>query len=292
MNAPARRPPGGLRVLATGPLATIQDRGRPGLARLGVSPSGAADRGALALGNRLVGNPPDAAGIEVTLGGLCVRAEQPCVIALTGADAHALVDGRPTGPNATLTLAAGATAQLGVPDDGLRSYLAVRGGVAGPAVLGSRSRDVLAQLGPAPLSVGDLLPIGPAGPALPDTDWAPGAAYADVTLHCRPGPRADWFTETARATLTSAGWHVSGDIDRIGVRLAGPKLRRAITDELPSEGLVRGAIQVPASGQPLIFLADHPTTGGYPVIAVVDDADTDAVAQLRPGERVRLAWGA
>lgn len=280
--------PGGLVVLATGPFASVQDLGRPGSARFGVSPSGAADRVALALANRLVGNPPEAAGIEVTLGGLSVRAGQGCLIALAGADAGAAVDGRAAGTNATTVLPGGATLTLGIAAAGLRTYVAVRGGIDVPAVLGSRSYDVLAQLGPPPLQAGDRLRIGVSEQGVPDTDWAPptlpGAGV--VALRCRPGPRADWFTPAARRVLTSAQWTVTTDADRIGVRLAGPRLDRLITGELPSEGLVRGAIQVPASGQPLIFLADHPTTGGYPVIAVIDNADTDRVAQLRPGQTV------
>ena len=283
---------GGLRVLATGPLATIQDLGRPGLSHLGVSPSGAADRGALALGNRLVGNPPDAAGVEITLGGLIVRAESAVVVTLTGSEAQAHLDGRAVGVDATIALPAGAILSLGLPERGLRTYLAVRGGLAVVPVLTSRSYDSLARLGPAPLQPGDLLSVGSSPFPVPDVDWAPSRPWPGParTVTGRPGPRLDWFTDAARQLLVSTVWTVTDDLDRIGIRLAGPALDRRIGRELPSEGLVRGAIQVPPSGQPLIFLADHPTTGGYPVIAVVNDSDTDALAQLRPGQTLRLRW--
>jgi biotin-dependent carboxylase-like uncharacterized protein len=274
-------------VLATGPLATVQDLGRPGLARLGISPSGAADRGALALGNRLVGNPEDSAAIEVTLGGLSVRARRPLLIALTGADAHAEINGHPVGTHASITLASKAILTLGAPRAGLRTYLSVRGGILIEPVLGSRSFDTLGGLGPPPLQVGDRIKIGSSDLPVPEVDWAPETSTSDlVSANCHDGPRVDWFSSSARKTFYKSIWTVTGDLDRVGVRLAGPVLERSILNELPSEGLVRGAVQVPADGQPLIFLADHPTTGGYPVIAVVND--TDPVAQLRPGQSVRF----
>ncbi|MCW2525634.1 MAG: allophanate hydrolase subunit 2 [Pseudonocardiales bacterium] len=277
----------GLVVLATGPLASVQDLGRPGLARLGVSPSGAADRGALALGNRLVGNPEGAAGIEVTLGGLSVRARRPLLIALTGADAHAEIDGHPIGTHASVTLSRKAVLTLRTPASGLRTYLSVRGGIRVEPVLGSRSYDTLAGLGPPALQVGDRIKVGVSDLPVPEIDWATEPASSElVSLDCLDGPRADWFSPSARRTFYKSIWTVTGDLDRVGVRLAGPALERTISTELPSEGLVRGAVQVPANGQPLIFLADHPTTGGYPVIAVV--SNTDAVAQLRPGQSLRF----
>ncbi len=278
-------------VRATGPLTTVQDLGRPGLAGLGVSPSGAADRAAYQLANRLVGNPPGAAALEVTLGGLAVQAEASCVVAVTGAPLPVTVDGRPTGVNASFTLAAGRTLALGVPWAGLRTYLAVRGGIDVPAVLGSRSTDLLGGLGPRPLRAGDALAIGGGHlPGMPDTDLAPVAAptSGDAVLWCLPGPRRDWFADPG--VLTRSRWLVSADSNRIAARLSGPQLHRSVPGELPSEGLVRGAVQVPSSGQPLIFLADHPTTGGYPVIAVLRADSADTAAQLRPGQGVRFRW--
>ena len=279
-----------LEVLETGLLATVQDRGRPGRADIGVSPSGAADRAALALANRLVGNRPGAAGIEATFGGLVVRAGADLVVALTGAPVRAEVDGRPVGLNATVPIHRGSTLRLHRPEIGLRTYLAVRGGIDVEPVLGSRSHDVLSGLGPAVLRAGDRLAVGRARGRLPEIDVAPVAVQpaGHAVLRCSPGPRADWLSSGALAALVAATWVVTSDINRVGIRLDGPVLHRRDQRELPSEGLVRGAIQVPGFGRPMIFLADHPTTGGYPVVAVVNDADTDLLAQLRPGDRVRL----
>jgi biotin-dependent carboxylase-like uncharacterized protein len=276
-------------VEATGPLVLLQDLGRPGLAHLGVSPSGAADRSAHRLANRLVGNPEGAATLEVTLGGLAVRATTTVFVAVTGAATTLRADGVPTASHATLALPSGARLVLEPPPRGLRSYLAVRGGFAVPPVLGSRSRDVLAGLGPAPVRVGDVLPVGVPTDPLPDADRAPAPAPAPVRrLAVRPGPRRDWFTADAWRTLLAATWTVTADVDRVAVRLSGPALARAVAEELPSEGLVRGAVQVPTSGQPLLFGPDHPVTGGYPVLAVLTAAAADTAAQLRPGDPVRF----
>jgi biotin-dependent carboxylase-like uncharacterized protein len=274
-------------VEATGPLTLLQDLGRPGLAHLGVSPSGAADRAAHRLANRLVGNDEGTATLETTLGGLAVRATAPVFVAVTGAPTTVRVDGSPTSSHTTLVLRAGSRLVVEPPPVGLRNHLAVRGGVVVPPVLGSRSRDVLAGLGPAPLAVGDLLPVGPPTAPLPDADRAPAPA-PPAALVVRPGPRRDWFTPDAWSTLLGAAWTATTDVDRVAVRLAGPPLARAVTEELPSEGLVRGAVQVPASGQPLLFGPDHPVTGGYPVLAVLTAAAADAAAQLRPGDAVRF----
>ncbi|WP_030167166.1 biotin-dependent carboxyltransferase family protein [Spirillospora albida] len=277
-----------IEVVRPGPLATVQDLGRPGLAHLGVPRSGAADERALRLANRLVGNPEGAAGIEFTLGGGALRFAGPAWIAVTGAPVPLSVGGRGHGINAPCHIAPGAVVELGAPSTGLRSYLAVRGGVDAEAVLGSRSTDLLSGLGPAPLASGDRLPVGPAeglGDIL--VDVAPVAPDPPV-LRVLPGPRHDWFADGALAVLTSAPYEVTADGNRVGVRLSGPRLERARTGELGSEGMVTGALQVPPSGQPIIFLADHPTTGGYPVIGVLHSADVPAAAQLRPGGRIRF----
>ncbi|MGP4015922.1 biotin-dependent carboxyltransferase family protein [Saccharopolyspora sp. 5N708] len=283
-----------LEVLATGPLSTIQDLGRPGLADIGVGPSGAADGGAFRLANRLVGNAEAAAAVEVTLGGLAVRATRDLTAAVTGAPCPITVDGRIAAANSVLRIPAGAELRMGVPGRGLRSYLAVRGGIAVPPVLGSCATDVLAGLGPDPLAPGTMLPVGPAPARFPLVDLAPVAAYPadEVVLHVEPGPRHDWFADSALATLVSRPYEVTADSNRIGMRLDGPALERCRTEELPSEGMVAGALQVPPSARPTLFLADHPVTGGYPVIAVVTAADVDKAAQARPGQRVRFRFKA
>ena len=276
-----------LTVLASGPLATVQDRGRRGWASIGVTTSGAADRSAADLANRLVGNDPAAAVVEGTAGGLRVRAERTVLVALTGAPAAVRVDGRPAPFDAPLTLAPGQELGLGMPPVGLRTYLAVRGGVDVPPVLGSRSTDTLSGLGPAPLRAGDRLPVGTLAAAEPIVDVAPvRPPAARPVLHVLSGPRRDWLEPAAWNALTTQEWTVTPDSNRVGLRLAGPRLARARTDELPSEGLVAGAVQVPPDGAPVLFLADHPVTGGYPVLAVVASADLSAAAQLRPGDTV------
>jgi biotin-dependent carboxylase-like uncharacterized protein len=276
-----------LTVVSPGPLAAVQDGGRPGWASIGVTRSGAADRAAAALAGRLVGNDPAAAVVEVTAGGLRVRAGRTLLVAVTGAPGPVTVDDRPAPFAAPLTLRPGQELALGVPPVGLRSYLAVRGGIDVPPVLGSRSTDTLSGLGPAPLRPGDVLPVGSLAAAEPFVDVAPVRAPSPrPVLRVLPGPRRDWLAPEAWVELTSADWTVTADSDRVGLRLSGPRLERARSDELPSEGLVPGAVQVPPDGAPVLFLADHPVTGGYPVLAVVVTADLPAVAQLRPGDRL------
>jgi biotin-dependent carboxylase-like uncharacterized protein len=276
-----------LTVLATGPLTTVQDLGRPGQAALGIGRSGACDRASAALANRLVGNRADDAVLEVTFGGLTVRAGADLLVVTTGARC-------PGAPHAAPTvLRRGQQLRLGPPVSGLRTYLAVRGGIAVPPVLGSRATDLLAGLGPAVVATGDVLPIGePVDPA-PGVDLAPvpEPTAGELTATVLPGPRADWFGDAGWAALTGQAWTVTSESNRVGLRLDGAPLERLRAGELPSEGMVRGALQVPPSGLPVLFLADHPVTGGYPVIGYVTDADVDACAQLRPGQALRLRPG-
>ncbi len=274
-----------LTVLATGPLTTVQDAGRPGQGALGVGRSGACDRAAAGLANRLVGNDPDAAVLEATLGGLVLRADADLVVVTTGARCP----GSPVHAAPGL-LRTGTTLALGVPATGLRTYVAVRGGIAVEPVLGSRSTDLLSGLGPPVLSPGDVLPVGEPTAPMPGVDLAPvpDPPGDEVTLRVLPGPRADWFPSEAAAALTTTAWEVTGESNRIGLRLAGVALERTRTGELSSEGMVRGALQVPPSGQPVLFLADAPVTGGYPVIGYVEDADVDRCGQLRPGQTLRF----
>ncbi|MFD6219012.1 5-oxoprolinase subunit C family protein [Nocardia asteroides] len=273
-----------------GPLATIQDLGRPGWFDSGVGQAGAADRASLRLANRLVGNPEELAAVEVLLGGLTLRADAHLTVAVTGAAAPATVDGTPVGHASVLELAEGQVLRLGFAQSGLRSYVAVRGGIDVPKVLGSRSRDTMSGIGPEPLRAGTQLPVGPPPRTLPTVEFAPLPVPPELlAVRAVPGPRADWFTDPDE--LFHGSWVVSTDTDRIGARLdraEGAPLVRSTTRELPAEGVALGSVQVPPSGQPVVFLADHPITGGYPVIAVVLDADVDRVAQARPGERLRF----
>ena len=279
---------GAVTVLSAVPLTTLQDAGRPGQASTGVGRSGAADRASYGLANRLLGNAAGAAVLEVTFGGLALEASADLTVVTTGArcPGSAVHD-------APGQLRAGAVLRLGVPASGLRTYVGVRGGFAVPPVLGSRSTDVLSGVGPPVVSAGDVLPVGAPELPMPGVDVAPVAdpPEGEVTVRVLPGPRHDWFTDTAWSSLTGGAYTVTSESNRVGLRLDGRPLERAAADELPSEGMVRGALQVPPSGRPVLFLADHPVTGGYPVIGYVTDEDVDACAQLRPGQALRFRAG-
>lgn len=284
----------GLAVEHVQSLALIQDHGRPGYRHLGVPPSGPADRASLTRGNRLLGNPDAAAGIETLLGGLVVRAQRPLLVAVTGGAANVTVDGVPASFGAPVSLRSGQRLEIGAATTGLRCYLCVRGGITesadAPSVLGSMSSDPTSNLGPLPLREGDVLAVGtPTGEPHVGLSIPAVSTPADgLEIRATWGPRADWLTAAGRDDFRSSDWTVSSRTDRVGIRLDGtpPPLERS--DQLPSEGLVRGCVQVPPDGGPIMFLADHPTTGGYPVVAVVDDADTDLLAQAAPGTRVHL----
>lgn len=295
-------------VESAGLQTLIQDRGRPGRADVGISSSGALDRAAADRAARLVGNMPDSACLENVLGGLVLRAVGDQVLAVTGAAVELEITGassesseeadagwRPR-PGLPFALKDGQTLRVGAPSDGLRVYAAVRGGLDVPAVLGSRASDTLAGLGPARLSDGEQLAIGrDPGTAV---DWPlevagapqelPAPSSGPVEIRVVLGPRDDWFTPEALASFQEQEWTVSAASDRVGARLEGRELTRSIDRELPSEGTVPGSIQVPASGLPVVFLRDHPVTGGYPVIACVLEADLDLMAQAAPGRTVRF----
>ncbi|MEU0035635.1 biotin-dependent carboxyltransferase family protein [Streptomyces sp. NPDC006333] len=278
-----------LSVVRAGVLTTVQDQGRPGHAHLGVPRSGALDAPAAALANRLVGNPVEAAVLETTLNGCALRPCSAVTVAVAGAPSPVTVDGRPAPWGAPVRVPAGALLDVGAARAGLRGYVAVSGGVAVDPVLGSRSTDLLSGLGPPPLTDGAVLPLGhPCGvPARVDVVPHPGPP-AELVLRVTPGPRDDWFTASALRTLATAAYRVASASNRIGLRTEGPSLERAVSGELPSEGMVLGAVQVPPDGRPVVFLADHPTTGGYPVIAVVRTADLPAAAQAVAGTPVRF----
>ena len=280
-----------LTVEAPGALSLVEDLGRPGLAHLGVAGSGALDRAALALANRLVGNPDGAAGLEILMGGFRARFDEETWIAVTGAWGRVTLAGHVIAPYTAARAVAGAVLEIGPAERGARYLLAVRGGVDEPAELGSRSRDTLSAIGPAPVVAGQVLEIGAAPAAsvpLLDREAAFPPTAGAVTLALLPGPRAGWFTDAARVTLFDAIWRLSGQADRVGARLEGPALERRVPGELASEATVPGSIQVAGDGRPTILLADRPVTGGYPVIAIISPASLDAVAQLRPGQEVRF----
>jgi biotin-dependent carboxylase-like uncharacterized protein len=283
--------PDHLRVLDAGVLSTVQDLGRTGYAHLGVTSSGAADRASLTLANRLLGNVESAAAVENTYGGLTVELSTGRHLAVVGAPVAVTVDDVAVAEPARFYVRAGQRIHLGRPAPGLHTYLAVTGGLDIKRILGSASRDSLSGLGPPPLQRGQTLPLGTCWAAtLPEVplELAPHRIpprYADVAF--RWGPREVLFSRADRAQFTRTNWIVSQHTDRVGARLDGPAL--SIGDvHLYSEGMMRGAIQVPPSGAPIVFLADHPVTGGYPVIGVVTDDDIALIAQATPGTTLRF----
>lgn len=273
-------------IIDPGALTTVQDLGRPGWAHLGVPRSGALDQPALTLANRLVGNAQGAAALETTLGGVTLRITEAAAVAVTGARCDVRVAGRPVGWGSAVPVPAGAELRVGPALDGARSYVAVAGGLEVTVVLGSRSTDLLSGIGPPVVAAGDRLPLGRPGRASYGTESVPRPRRDTVRLVL--GPRDDWFLDRALVALDGATYRVAADSNRIGLRLEGPSIERARDAELPSEGMVLGAVQVPPSGQPVVLLHDHPTTGGYPVVAVVVTEDLAVCAQARPGDRVTL----
>jgi biotin-dependent carboxylase-like uncharacterized protein len=276
-----------VRIVHAGPLTTVQDRGRPGWAHVGVPRAGALDGPAADLTNRLVGNDADAAVLETTLGGVTFTVTAAMTVAVTGAECAVTVDERAVAWGTAIAVAAGRTVRVGPATRGLRSYVGLAGGVDVPPVLGSRATDTLAGVGPPVLRDGEVLPVGPAQRApVPVDTHRVRRPEGSAELRVVPGPRVDWFEGNALATLTGSTYTVGVESNRVGLRLTGPRLSRRRSEELPSEGIVLGAVQVPASGEPLVFLNDHPTTGGYPVVAVVVPEDLPLCAQLRPGDQV------
>ncbi|MBD0711460.1 biotin-dependent carboxyltransferase family protein [Streptomyces sp. CBMA291] len=276
-------------VVRAGALTTVQDLGRTGYAHVGVGRSGALDPASARLVNRLVGNPETAAVLETTVDGCALRPRRAVTVAVGGAPCPVRVDGRPAAWGTALRVAAGSVLEVGRAVRGLRSYVAFGGGIDVEPVLGSRSTDLLSGLGPAPLTADTVLPLGPVEGVRGMVDAPPWPGPPEVlVLRVRFGPRDDWFTGAALRTLSTRAYRVSPAGDRVGLRLEGPALERAVPGELPSEGMVLGAVQVPPDGRPVVFLADHPTTGGYPVIGVVREADLGAAAQAVPGTAVRF----
>ena len=320
-QVPAPELAAGLRVLAPGLQSLIQDLGRHGHSGLGVSAAGALDRASLRRANRLVGNAPSAAAVETVAGGLTVQAVGDQVLAVAGAPAELTIespyddgscdagpddvdfddaDGSGSGPSwrtvpmaTPFALLDGETLTVGAPESGFRSYLAVRGGVDTAPVLGSRSTDTMSGIGPAPLAAGQLLAAGGEAesgvvghPELQPEYPGTGVTVLDVV----PGPRADWFDQAALDSFTAQDWEVKPQSNRVGMRLHGTPLQRTRQGELASEGTVAGALQVPPEGLPVLFLADHPITGGYPVIAVVVDSQLDRAGQVPIGGKIRFRW--
>ncbi|MBD2863485.1 5-oxoprolinase subunit PxpB [Paenibacillus oceani] len=303
-------------VIKSGLLATVQDGGRLGHQRIGVSVSGPMDGFAHRTANALVGNAPDAAALELTLAGFALRLDADSLVAVTGGGALPTVDGRPLPAWRPVFVRRGSVLAFARVADGCRAYLAVAGGFAVPAVLGSRSTHVPARLGGLegrPLQAGDVLPLGAPGAAAAgllaalrwqagNAAWAPApwgvSPYALPAYNDHPvvritrGPEYERFTPDSAARFGDTAFVLSHRSDRMGCRLEGPQLRMGLSGggSMLSEPVAAGTVQVPPDGYPIVLMADRQTTGGYPRIAQVAEADMPVLAQLRPGETVRFEW--
>jgi antagonist of KipI len=282
-----------IEVLNPGRLTSVQDRGRNGLERYGIPPGGAADWFSAAVANRLVGNEAGAALLEITATGPSVRFDADTTLAITGGDC--VVEEGPVGwAWAAHRVGAGTVLKLGQVNPGFRSYLAFRGGIDVPAVLGSRSLSIRGGFGGGfgrPLQRGDRLPLASAinGEPLPQP-WP--AAHRPQSagpweIRVVPGPHSDAFPRTTLERLTATACRITPSVDRMGLRVETPGLRLQAA-EIVTTAVTSGAIQVTPSGELIALLVDHPTTGGYPVIATVITADQPLLAQARPGDTVRF----
>ncbi len=289
-----------IEVIEPGLLTTVQDLGRTGLLRFGVTGGGALDQASLVLGNRLVGNPPDAAGLELTLLGPRLRFTAPGVVALTGSDVGGTLNGRPMPRWQPVRVAAGDELAF-VPGQaraggGARAYLCVAGGIDVEPVMGGRGTDLFGRFGGVEgraLKAGDRLPVGEPSAGLGQLKrrrlvLPPPERGAGAPLRVVLGPQQDRFTEAAVETLLSEPYKVSNNADRMGLRLTGPVLEHTRGADMISEGIHLGSIQVPGDGLPIALTRARQTVGGYPKIATIIGADLDALGQLRPGDEVRF----
>jgi antagonist of KipI len=283
-----------IRVLDAGPQTTVQDGGRRGQLRYGIPPSGPVDVRSFTLANRLVGNADGAAGLEFTLIGPRLRADGPCVIAVTGAEVPVTINDTPAAAWATLTLAAGDVVKVGPARAGVRGYVAFGGGIEVPAVLGSRSTYLRGRLGGLEgraLRRDDVLRLGAGAPARRRA--VPARAIPDwrqePRLRVVLGPQADRFTEDGIAAFLGGTYEVLPQSDRMGARLQGARIAHSRGHDIISDGIALGAVQVPGDGQPIVLLVDRQSTGGYTKIATVCSFDIPRVGQAKPGQRLRFS---
>ncbi|MCU1259488.1 MAG: hypothetical protein JWO80_2373 [Bryobacterales bacterium] len=283
-----------IRVESPGLFTTVQDLGRPGFGPIGVSASGACDPIALRVGNLLLGNTENAAGLEMTLQGGRYLFPEGAMISLGGSDFGATVDGSPVPVWVPREVMPGQVLTVGRSQSGARAYLCVRGGVAVPLVLGSASTHILSGLGGLegrPLRKGDVLPIGPE-PERPPRRGVRESAAAELgprkMLRVTDGPQTDWFADSTISDFYASTYTVTPEANRMGLRLEGKALASGVSGDMMTEGVSLGCIQVPSGGQPVILFVEQQTTGGYPKIANVIAADLPSVGQLKPGDQIRF----
>jgi len=283
----------GLVIKSCGALTTLQDAGRKGYQRYGLSNAGAMDRTALAIANALVGNTVDDAAIEFAVFGGELAVEGGDVrIAIAGADCPLDIDGEPMPPRVSRRVARGSTIRIGAARSGVFAYLAVAGGFDVAPMLGSISVHLRAHVGGlhgTPLRAGDVLPLRAGQLEGPDLELAASPEHAPGPIRVVLGPQDNLFTSAGIETLLSSEYQITAQADRMGYRLDGPKIAHADGFNIVSDGIVTGSVQVPGTGVPIVLLADRQTTGGYPKIATIVRADLGRFAQMRPGEKVRFS---
>lgn len=281
-----------LTILSPGPLSTIQDAGRFGVLGKGFSPGGAMDTEAMALANLLVGNAPGVGVIEMTMLGITARFDCDCVIALTGADMSARLNECPVERYGSIAVHSGDVLSMKAAKTGMRAYLAVAGGFDLPVVMGSVSTNLKCGLGGfqgRKLQAGDELPLNQSGAAYRSRRISPPGNDPDsISLRVLLGPQDDAFTKQGIDTFLGSAYTVTDKADRMGIRLSGGKIESKSGVDILSDGIAAGSVQVPASGEPIIMMADRQTTGGYAKIATVISADLSRAAQARPGTRIRF----
>jgi antagonist of KipI len=299
-------------VLEPGLLTTIQDLGRSGYQQFGVVVGGAMDPFALRIANALVANQEDAAGLEITLRGPALRFEQDLLIAICGADLTPQIDGYPVKTWRPLAVRRGSVLRFGEPQRGCRAYLAIAGGIDVPPVMGSRSTYLRAQIGGLEgraLRAGDVLTLFPSSesaarrvqrwldavtpaplfcPSWSVADNQPVANDSAIVVRVLRGAQFNWFDAASQQSFFAAEFEITPQSDRMGYRLAGPQLRLVSDREMISEAVTVGTVQVPPAGQPIVLMADRQTTGGYPKIADAATVDFSALAQARPGDKIRF----
>jgi antagonist of KipI len=283
-----------IQVQSPGLLTTVQDLGREGFGPLGVSPSGAADPISLRIGNRLVANPESAAALEMTLLGGAFLFPQGATIALTGSDFGATLDGARLDLWKSSEVTPGQTLRVGSTQSGARCYISVHGGIAVKPFLGSASTHLLSGLGGydgRALRKGDVLNINDEATPFRRKTIAPQALEQLAprkVLRVTPGPQSEWFPESSLRSFCENTYRVAEESNRMGLRLEGGPIARESNNEMITEGVSLGAVQITASGLPIILFVEQQTTGGYPKIANVISADLHSLGQLRPRDQIRF----
>lgn len=285
-----------IKIINAGMLSTIQDSGRFGVMKNGFTQSGAMDLRSLKVANLLVGNNPECAAIEMTMGGITAELDSDCVIALSGGDFGAKINDTPIRTNKAYPVKSGDILTMGFAKSGARAYLAVSGGIDVPAIMGSRSTNLKSEIGGLEgrkLKAGDVLKTGNDNTPLTDSDikhreLEPWELGSKIAVRAVLGPQDYMFTDDDIISFFTKGYKVTPSSDRMGIRLEGTPMKSKGSVDIISDGIVFGSVQIPKNGMPIILTADHQTTGGYAKIATVISTDLPLLAQAKAGDTIRF----